>query len=230
MSRRNQSGNIRELLLIMLPFFSVFPALGLIMLGLSGGTVSACIGKSADALGLLKACRNWCLLICVLALLALALTVTATVFSIKALWARQNGRNLIGHAVKLGAVILFLEAVLIGALVFRGGVLSTITDAQADIQQIERSELETSALWIYPGRTSAHLPGPFSAGHPSPLTKHYASDNSLETWDPYLFPAALEFAPEFVYKASESLEWNQEHGRPYEITSTSRLHFVVSAD
>ena len=78
-----RGGRFGALLLVMAPFFSVFPALGLMLLGLSGGLVSACIGKHTDALGLLKACRNWCLILCVLAVLALALTLGATAASVR---------------------------------------------------------------------------------------------------------------------------------------------------
>lgn len=236
MSNRNQGGDLPGLLLVMLPFFSVFPALGLILLGLSGGLVSACIGKGAAALDLLKACRNWCLILCVFAVLALVITMAATAVSVKALRARQDRRSLAGSAVKLGGVILFLEAILLGALVFRGDVLSTIMDAQADIRQIESGETEIDSFWFYPGSTAAHLPGPYGAGQPSPLVKYYVSIIPDLNWEPFLFPESLGFDPDEgthisgnygTYHSSENLTWNEMNVEPYQLAYTSRLHFVV---
>lgn len=209
------------------PFFSGFPALLLMLLGLSAPVVSLCIGQSTDAAGLLRACRNWCVFLCVLIALGVLVTLAVTAFSIRKLAAREDGRGLIPSALKLGAIILFLEILLCGAFLVKGPILSVVVDAQADLQQIRAGELETETMWIYPGSTLAHLPGPYSGEHPSPLTKYYASDESLQSWDPYLFPHEMGFEPEACYMASKPLEWNEENVPRYQIAYTSRLRFVV---
>lgn len=223
-------GSTSSLLLVMTPFFSVFPALGLILLGLSGSLVSACIGKNKDALGLLKACRNWCAVLCLLAVLGAAITVAAIVFSAKTLWRKPETRGMVKSALKLGGIVLVLEVLLMGALLVKGPVLSVIADAQADIRQIESGELETAVVWVYPGSTAAHLPGPYGSGQPSPLVKYYVSDESLESWDPYLFPAGMDFTPESTYRTAETVEWNTENVQRYALAYTSRLHFAAQAE
>ena len=229
MNDGGRGGRFALLMVTAAPFFSVFPALGLILLGLSGSFVSLCIGKSTDALGLLKACRNWCFALCLLMVLGAALTIAVTVFSAKTLWKKPETRGMVKAALEMGGVILFLEAIVLGAMVFRGDVLTTITGAQADIQQIQSGELETVTVWIYPGSTTAHLPGPYGSGQPSPLVKYYASDSSLQSWDPDWFPVEMGCEPESTYRASKDRSWNAENVRQYTLSCTSRLKFVVEA-
>ncbi len=229
-----RNGAFSALWRLMLPFGALFPGLLLIMLGLSGPVVSAFIGTSSDALGLLRACRNWCLLLCVISIAALLLLILAAVFSIRWTMRREETRGMTGHVIKISLVSFFVEAILLGALLYTGPVLSVIADAQADIRQIESGETETALLWMYPGSALTHLPGPYSGEHPSPLTKYYAADDSLQSWDPYLFPNSLHFAPEpgpgGVYASSKSKEWNEENVPRYQVVYTSRLRFVVSAE
>lgn len=227
MNRKTSAG---VTLLVALPFLSVFPALLLVLLGVSGPIDSLCIGSASDAEGLLRACRNAGVILCVLAAAGILITVTAAVFSVRKLWAWEEGRNYAGYALKLGGIILLLELLLFGALLVKGPVFSVVADAQADLQQIKSGELETETVWIYPGSSPAHLPGPYGAGHPSPLTKYFAADDTLQSWEPYLFPNGLGFTsePNKVYTSSKPKEWNEENVPRYEISYTSRLRFVVS--
>lgn len=226
-SGKGQRGN---LLLAILPFFSVFPALLLILLGLSGPVSGWFVDSQGDAETLLRACRNMGVLLCLLAAAGLFITVLSIVFSIRTLMAREGGRALAGSALKLGGIVLLLEGLLYGAMLVKGPVFSVIADAQADLRQIQSGELEEKVLWLYPGSAPAHLPGPYGAGDPTPLTKYYAADDSLQSWDPYLFPNGLGFAaePGKVYTSSKPKEWNEENVPRYEITCTSRLRFVVN--
>lgn len=228
MNRKTAAG---VMLLIALPFLSVFPALLLILLGVSGPIDSICIGNASDAEGLLRACRNAGLILCALAAAGIFITVLATIFSVRKLWSREEGRNYVGHALKLGGIIFLLELLLYGTLLVKGPVFSVIADAQADLRQIKSGELETELLWMYPGSAPACLPGPYGAGQPAPLTKYYAADGSLQSWDPYLFPNGLDFAPnpKHVYMASKPKEWNEENVPRYQVSYTSRLRFVVEA-
>jgi len=130
-----------------------------------------------------------------------------------------------------GAVLFFYYIVL-----FEGGATSVPIDpqvhipaVQAELEQLERGDLESAVVWIHPKASTAHLPGPWGGSYQSPVRNyHIISFDTGGQWVEIYVPETLGFSLnlERPYRGSQSIDWNLEHAQRYEVFYTSNYHLV----
>lgn len=219
-----ESGGRASLFLTICPFFTVFPAL-LLMLGALSDTVQRwCLGDADTAAGILRACRTWCVLMVGAAVLGVVLTLAVTLLAADAL-RKRGAAGMWTNLLKMAAIPLAVEVLLCGALL-RSEVLPLLQRVGPDLRQIESGQLESREVWFLPGQASTHLPGAF--GPEKDLVQYQVRDMDGEILIVYL-PACWNFAPEGTYQASKDLDWNRENTLRYrlEVTSQFRLSTLV---
>lgn len=220
MSRENQRGAMAELLLTMSPFFSVFPALLLLLGAISDGAKSWCLGEGSGAEALLESGQKWCLLVMGAEALGLVLILAVSILSARALW-RRRATGVWMNLLKM-AVLPLLVVGLFGGLMLRDDVLPLYRDARADLKQIAAGTLEEREVWFLPGSVETHLPGGFDVE--KNLLRCQVCTAEGERLTVYL---PLGFHPEAEYQVSQDAAWNVENVPQYRIGFTSGIGLVA---
>lgn len=197
MRRENGWG---ALLLTLCPFFTVFPALLLVLGVMSDTGQHWCRGSVDTAAGILSGCRTWCLLM----LAARAL--------------RKRGGGLM-DLLKMASIPLAAEVLLCG-LMLKSEVLPLMDKVGPDLRQLEANELDSREVWFLPGSVGTHLPGAF--GPKKDLVQFQVRDRSGEVLTVYI-PACWDFKPEGTYQTAQDLDWNRENTPRYQLETTSRF-------
>ena len=86
-----QSKPLSELLLTICPFFTIFPALLLVLGGRA--TLAKFLGDSEELTDMLTGCRNWCLLMFGAAAAGILLTLAVTILAGKGLKKSRASRG-----------------------------------------------------------------------------------------------------------------------------------------
>ncbi|MCI9155465.1 MAG: hypothetical protein HFF44_00830 [Lawsonibacter sp.] len=105
-----------------------------------------------------------------------------------------------------------------------------IPQLQAELEQVERGQLETAEVWIHPNVESGRLPGMWGSGYRSlTLRCHIISTEPGSHWIDILVPRAMEFSPsgERPFRESQSIPWNLEHAQRYRVSYTSNFHLAA---
>lgn len=213
MRRENGWG---ALLLTLCPFFTVFPAL-LLVLGVMSDTVQHwCLGSVDTVAGILSGCRNWCLLMLAAVALGIVLTLTVSILAARAL--RKRGGGLM-DLLKMASIPLAAEVLLCG-LMLKSEVLPLMDKVGPDLRQLEAHELDSREVWFLPGSVGTHLPGAF--GPKKDLVQFQVRDGAGEVLTVYI-PACWDFKPEGTYQTSQDLDWNRENTPRYQLETTSRF-------
>lgn len=213
MSRENGRGT---LFLTFCPFFTVFPAL-LLVLGAMSDTVQRwCLGSEDMAAGILSGCRNWCFLMLAAVALGIVLTLAVSILAARAL--RKRGGGLM-DLLKMASIPLAAEVLLCG-LMLKSEVLPLMDKVGPDLRQLEARELDSREVWFLPGSVETHLPGAF--GPVKDLVQFQARGTDGEAMTVYI-PACWSFKPEAAYQTAQDLDWNRENTPRYQLEITSRF-------
>lgn len=210
------------LFLTLCPFFTVFPAL-LLVLGAMSDTVQRwCLGSSDTAAGILRGCRTWCLLMAGAVLLGIVFTLAVSFLAARTL--HKRGGDLMG-LLKMATLPLAVEVLLCG-LMLKSEVLPLMQKVTPDLRQIASGELDSREVWFLPGSVETHLPGAF--GPEKDLVQFQVRDMDGEMLTVYI-PACWDFTPEGTYQTSQELAWNQENTPRYllEVTGQFRISPMV---
>lgn len=219
-----QSKPLSELLLTICPFFTIFPALLLVLGGRA--TLAKFLGDSEELTVMLTGCRNWCLLMFGAAAAGILLTLAVTILAGKVL-KKRRASGVWKDLVKMALIPLAVEIGLCG-LMLRNEVLPAFQDIQADLRQIREETAEAQVVYFQPGSYSTHLPVPYTSGQPEPVDCFQVMEEKTgEVYTVYL-PKTLGFTPEGTYHMSRSASWNEENIPRYEIICTDHLHLVLS--
>lgn len=221
MSRENQNGAWGNLALTMCPFFTVFPALLLLLGAISDTAKSWCL-RDGGVLSLLEGAWNWCLLVIAAEAAGVILILTVSVLAALALKKRQAvgvWKNFLTMtALPLVVVCLF------GGLMMKDDVFPLYQKAQADLLQAEAGELEDLTVYFAPGGAETHLPGAFDTE--KNLVQRQAITPEGE-WRIVYLPVSLGFEPEVTYQTSQAAAWNEENVPQYRIACTSGFSLVM---
>lgn len=102
-----------------------------------------------------------------------------------------------------------------------------------DIRQLEAGTWEEAVVWLSPKSRPYRLPGPYSDGLATPVTRYGGINwETGGAWEAFFFPNDMEFAldPDFLFDETRSIDWNQENAVQYRLAYTTHFHLVVSAD
>lgn len=144
---------------------------------------------------------------------------------------------LIKGARSLGAILLVIISIafplFIGvAMVGMEQVPSLLSQAKADLTQLEQGSLQQTTVWLSPKEHSARLPGPYSSGQPEPCAEYRGFGDEFRGMFVYFcVPDCLSFSPDedTLYNNEESIQWNEKNAQQYRLLYTSNFHLVASA-
>lgn len=141
----------------------------------------------------------------------------------------------------MGLFILIALAVMV--LVLYGMILFTdapspaplapqvhIPELQTELEQVESGRLETAEVWVHPRADVGRLPGMWGSGYRSLVRNYHVF--ILETggeWVEVFVPDAMGFSLDMAhpFRESQSIAWNLEHARRYQISYTTNFHLVT---
>lgn len=212
-----------DLFLVISPFFSIFPALLLVLGALSDSVQRWCQAGKSTAYGILGAARTWCFLMLGAAALGLAVILLITVLAARAL-KKRRASGVWKDLAKMAVLPLAIHVGICG-LMLNSEVLPLLGRTGADMKQIESSQTAEREVWFLPGSMSTHLPGYF--GPEKNLTQYQVRDAGGETLTVYV-PAELSFEPGGTWQSSQTPEWNRENIPGYRLSLTDEFHLAVT--
>lgn len=211
-----------DLLWVISPFFSIFPALLLVLGTLSDPVQRWCQAGKSTAYGILGAARTWCFLTLGAAALGLAVIILITALAARAL-KKRRASGVWKDLAKMALLPLVIHLGLCG-LMLKSEVLPLLEKTGADLKQIETRQLEEREVWFLPGGVETHLPGYF--GPEKNLTQYQVMDAHGEPLTVYV-PAELSFEPKGTWQSSQAPEWNRENTPGYRLSLTGRFHLAA---
>lgn len=150
---------VGKLLATLSPFIALFPALLLLLASIKA--LNPLVGEARSAKALLLGYRNWYItMICAVVVGVLLVAIGIFIAVKKGMRTRQ--------ALRVMAVSLALFLVVSGLMLVKEEVPALLSQAQADLRQIEEDRLETVTVWLHPKSRAAGLPGPYTQGRRSP--------------------------------------------------------------
>ena len=132
-------------------------------------------------------------------------------------------------------IYLLLYLVLAGVILFVYDLPGLWQQSREDMRQIERGELEEVVVWLSPKTRPARFPGVYSyTDHPpEPLIRYAGVSEATDgQWVLFYMPEGMDFSldQDALYNEHESVAWNVEHSRQYQVSCTSNLRIVVSIE
>lgn len=213
---------VGKLLATLSPFIALFPALLLLLASIKA--LNPLVGEARSAKALLLGYRNWYItMICAVVVGVLLVAIGIFIAVKKGMRTRQ--------ALRVMAVSLALFLVVGGLMLVKEEVPALLSQAQADLRQIEEDRLETVTVWLHPKSRAAGLPGPYTQGQPEPTLRYGGIGEDTDgTWVYFYVPNALDFSldQDALYREGKSIAWNQENARQYRVSYTEHFHLVVS--
>ena len=141
----------------------------------------------------------------------------------------ENCRNA-GFFQGIGIFLCLMVVAVFAACLVTEDLIALPGRAQADLEQIERNELERVVVWISPKCRPARLPGPYGSRHPTTTTRYgIISEETGGEWVRVYVPDDVDFAlnADRLYDENRSIAWNWENAQMYAVAYTSQLHLVV---
>lgn len=133
----------------------------------------------------------------------------------------------------LMVISLVVPLFLSGAMIAIENIPGQLSQANADLAQIENGQLQEVTVWLSPKIHKSHLPGPYTKGQPEPVMDYGGiSDDTNGRWVHFYVPDCLNFSLDqnALYDENESIAWNEENARQYTIRYTENFHLVASVE
>lgn len=219
---KKKSGSV---ILAFLPFVGMFLGFAVLWFSVSPLLLNGLVGGAQSPKALLQGYCSWYQLILAAVVLAVLLPAVGSVIA------------LIKGTRSLGAILLVIISIafplFIGvAMVGMEQVPSLLSQAKADLTQLEQGSLQQTTVWLSPKDHSARLPGPYSSGQPEPCAEYRGFGDEFRGMFVYFYvPDCLGFSPDedTLYNNEESIQWNEKNAQQYRLLYTSNFHLVASA-
>lgn len=176
---------------------------------------------------LLHICQLWYVV------LVLALLAGFPIIFLTGFFACQRLENVPG-ARKMPVLVLVcltFPCIFACGIVIQEDLPSKFSQAGNDLAQIETNFLVQTEVWISPKAWPAHLPGPYSGSLTAQPTTRYGiiGDDTGGKWVQVYVPNVMDFSldQDRLYDENQSIQWNSEHARRYQVSYTSNFHLVV---
>lgn len=208
------------------PFIGMFLGLIIVWLSMFPFVLEKFVGNAQSPEALLQGYRNWYIVILAAVAISILLTVAGIIIS-----AKKGMRMWL--SILLMVVSLILPLLLGGLMVTTEDIPGLISQADADLSQIENGQLEEVTVWLSPKASESHLPGPYMKGHPEPVMDYGGlGDETDRSWVRFYVPDCLGFSLDqnALFNENESIEWNEEYAQKYRLCYTSNFNLVVSAE
>lgn len=128
------------------------------------------------------------------------------------------------------AVCLIFPCLVIWALVQHGELPGRFFQAGADLAEIKSGFLVQAEVWINPKTQPACLPGPYTQSLAEVSTRYgIIGADTGDQWVSVYVPDALGFSldQDRLYDEKQTISWNLEHTRRYQVRYTSNFRLVV---
>ncbi len=218
--KRKPEVGVEVLFFLFLPLF--LTCIGMIKLWflVSPQLLERLLGHTATPLALLEGCERWYFLLLAGCGIGIVVMAACNIFLL------LRGRSV--FSVSLVCFLLYGGITL--SMLFIEEVPGLWRQTREDIAQIESGELEQVTVWLSPKVHKDRMPGPYTKGQPEPVSRY--GGISWETdgeWVYFYIPDNLNFSLDqtALYQESQSIQWNEEHARQYQLRYTTNLHLVV---
>lgn len=225
-----------NLLIVLLPFFGVIPAMLILWLSISPMLQKYLFGNTATPMELLQGYERWYQCILIGACLCAGMMICFCAIQI-VLFVRKRDELYIGDIARgavLNFVCLALGVGVVAAMYFMEDLGTLPTLVKEDIAQLENGQTESAEIWISPKRiANGSLPGPFAGEEVEVVTEFRGLEiGEGGNWDEFYLPLSLgvELDTNTHFDENYSIDWNKENSCRYLVKYTSNFRLITEIE